>query len=76
MAGRLRGFPAQAGQVHDIFVVDRARPKHGVDAAQAAQPTSGRADMGQGRDGDAVIIADQHCFDLAGTVDQQPDLAV
>ena len=47
-----------------------------MDAAQAAQAAAGRTDVGQGRYGDAVIVADHHAFDLAGTVDEQADLAV
>ena len=67
---------AQAGQVHDVFFVDRAAAEHGVHAAQAAQPAAGRADPTERRDGDAVVIADNHALDLAGAVDEQADLAV
>jgi len=47
-----------------------------VHAAQTAQTAAAGADVGQGRDGDAVVVADNHGFNLTGAMDQQADPAV
>ena len=45
-------------------------------AAQTAQTAAGRPDVGQRRNGDAVVIANHHGFYLAGAMNKHPDLAV
>jgi hypothetical protein len=62
-------------KVHEVIFGEIFSGKVGVNAADAPQPTAGGADVGQGRDDDLFMIADNNREYLAGAVNEDAYLS-